>query len=388
MGHNEMEPLDLSPRQGRYRNDLYYWLAALNYAAYYPDGWRHDGVIGCLPGATFGTAGQRTYTWPMEHIFDFWEDRRVFSTYGQIGAITAGDFVIVFVRGTQDWVQLLNQLAFVFLMWDMTEDRGDVHVVFYNFGAALYALIAPKLAQVMPGRRVIFTGHSLGGAMAQIMAHWAHEEFPGQVAGVVTFGCPRVGNDEFSRAHSWPLHRVEVQSDIVTMLPPEARYRNVFSPWDLLISFLAGYRHGGEEWVLRDDGTIISYQEERTTVASNWPGSPLTPDQRGNWINRHMAQNYILYTRRQFPNDIREAPRVAIDLVELDRICETLVTENEGWTWPFASQANYRRPPAEPPNSGGSFSAQADLHSRNKMAGIGSSRGTPGRSPRRGPLRY
>lgn len=52
---------------------------------------------------------------------------------------------------------------------------------------------------------VVLSGHSLGGAMAILAAYDLSEEFP--VAGVITFGAPRVGGLGFRRAYNIKARR-------------------------------------------------------------------------------------------------------------------------------------------------------------------------------------
>lgn len=47
--------------------------------------------------------------------------------------------------------------------------------------------------------RVLITGHSLGGAVAALLALYAAETYPDLRVDVVTFGAPNVGNAAFGR---------------------------------------------------------------------------------------------------------------------------------------------------------------------------------------------
>ena len=97
---------------------------------------------------------------------------------------------------------------------------------------------------------VFLTGHSLGGALAQLVAWWLEvNDHP--VQGVYTFGSPRVGNGEWARSYakSWvqlydlPLsrrtYRVVLEEDIVPRVP----------------GVLMGYRHAGREYFLPSIGS-------------------------------------------------------------------------------------------------------------------------------------
>ena len=75
----------------------------------------------------------------------------------------------------------------------------------------------PALDRMQQGHRVLVTGHSLGAALATLMASWMPQ------AGLYTFGSPRVGTPDFVQA---VRNRVAARfvdcCDIVTRLPPKA----------------------------------------------------------------------------------------------------------------------------------------------------------------------
>ena len=85
------------------------------------------------------------------------------------------------------------------------------------------------------GKRVIFTGHSLGGALAMVAAYFSYS--PRELVRVITFGQPRVGNAGFRDHYNFLLGdltlRVVNDIDIVPRLP-------------LLLWILGRYRHAGE----------------------------------------------------------------------------------------------------------------------------------------------
>jgi len=72
------------------------------------------------------------------------------------------------------------------------------------------------------GRRVFFTGHSKGGALAALAAR--RFKAAGVIpAGVITFGAPRVGDEKFASTYDVevPNHwRFEHQDDVAPHLPP------------------------------------------------------------------------------------------------------------------------------------------------------------------------
>lgn len=89
---------------------------------------------------------------------------------------------------------------------------GRVHMGFWKAYGSLRDRIDEWLGDVRP-RRLIVTGHSLGAAMACLMAA-LHDE-----AELVTFGCPLVGNRAFAEAYRRPAVRYVDCADLVATVP-------------------------------------------------------------------------------------------------------------------------------------------------------------------------
>ncbi len=133
--------------------------------------------------------------------FDFFDNK---DTQGFVAE--SDEAIIVAFRGTQpdramDW---FVDAGAVLRGWD--HNAGEVHTGFYQ---ALHAVWGVALAngEILPrrlvnrGNKTIWiTGHSLGGALAELCA--AQALFVGNlpVQGVYTFGQPRVGNKDFAEA--------------------------------------------------------------------------------------------------------------------------------------------------------------------------------------------
>lgn len=70
---------------------------------------------------------------------------------------------------------------------------------------------------------IIVTGHSLGGAVATLIAAYIHAEKKINNVMLYTFGSPRVGDrvfaEHFSKTSSFPYYRIVNNNDIVPMVP-------------------------------------------------------------------------------------------------------------------------------------------------------------------------
>ncbi|KAG2493768.1 hypothetical protein HYH03_007989 [Edaphochlamys debaryana] len=157
----------------------------------------------------------------------------VLSTVGVFDALATADkptngyVAAILASYVYQWVNDLKSVTPKF-----TTDFGAASVIvgtgFFNgYSAnrdAVLNLVTAKL-QATPSKRLWFTGHSLGGAYSVLFAARAQRTgIP--VAGVYTFGSPRVGDGAFAAAYTNSLaglgsrtYRYEVQGDVVTAIP-------------------------------------------------------------------------------------------------------------------------------------------------------------------------
>ncbi len=170
------------------------------------------------------------------------------SRHGVEGFFTAhryGHLAVLAFRGTTDDIDWRVNLQFQRESIQVGRDarRGEpnadtpepdrrirVHRGFFQAYQAVHDQIAPHMAQFWadhPRTPVYITGHSLGGALAQIAtAHFTSD----QIAACYTFGGPRVAERDFDTVVKSPLYRVVNGYDLVPKLP-----------WRLL-----GYCHTGD----------------------------------------------------------------------------------------------------------------------------------------------
>lgn len=83
----------------------------------------------------------------------------------------------------------------------------------------LFEILMPLIQE---GKRVSFTGHSSGGAIALVMADWLERLHPGVIKRVVTFGQPAIGCKNFERRYRLArrTYRICCDLDAVTFMPP------------------------------------------------------------------------------------------------------------------------------------------------------------------------
>jgi triacylglycerol lipase len=162
-------------------------------------------------------------------------------------ALMDGAVAIVF-RGTDTIANWLDDGAILLLPF---RDKGAVHSGFRLSLDSVWSVIAPTLERWKGGGRTLWiTGHSLGGALAHLAAAYLRfpldptANVPKPVAGLYTFGQPRIGTQGFCTpcdADFGSLYfRFVNDEDIVTRVPPR----------------LLGYWHAGDLEYIDAQGVI------------------------------------------------------------------------------------------------------------------------------------
>ena len=158
--------------------------------------------------------------------------------------------IIVAFRGTEsvaDWFGNLNVLS-------VERGMGSVHQGFSNAYDDVHSRLESVLTSLdAGGRRVVLTGHSLGGALATIAAAEFESQLPNMM--VYTFGQPRTAKSDFQTSFDTKFHdrffRFVNEDDIVTRVPP-------------------GYQHVQKLFHLRNDGSMAHLSAE-VSETSNEP---------------------------------------------------------------------------------------------------------------------
>jgi len=143
---------------------------------------------------------------------------------------------IIAVRGTSNTENAMVDAAFVLITDPLT--GIDIHQGFLLAARDIYQQIR---SEIKPGYRINTTGHSLGGAVALILAMMLDaQNYP--VGEVITFGQPKVTNISGSRKFKQlNVTRLVTAKDVVPLMPP-------LDPMDLMN--LSIFWHQGTEIVL------------------------------------------------------------------------------------------------------------------------------------------
>jgi len=148
-----------------------------------------------------------------------------------------GNTRMIIFRGTDGLTQLLREGASVLKrQHEINYGPNKVQVLkfFWSAFELVYRYTLPYIHD--PKRKYIITGHSLGGALASMMAIkgavYHKSLLANPQSSLITFGQPRVGDAAYAKLHdqmvpTYRKIRVVFMSDPVTKLPP----------------YVAGYRH-------------------------------------------------------------------------------------------------------------------------------------------------
>ena len=103
-----------------------------------------------------------------------------------------GDNAVVLLRGTESQVyDVVQDLRFL----KSTNDNGSMHGGFVSGYEGMHGQVQ-KLLRKYKSKKVWITGHSLGGALSIVCARNILEDAEFKIAGVMTFGQPKVVRDD------------------------------------------------------------------------------------------------------------------------------------------------------------------------------------------------
>lgn len=197
------------------------------------------------------------------------------------------DVLVVAFRGTD-----IAQLADVWTDLDYEKietELGEVHKGFYEASQALMRSVVAAIEHREHPKHIWLTGHSLGGAIATLTMRQL--EMQGhRVSGLVTFGQPRVGDREFTKAMNQRLGtrmlRIINEDDVVASLPPRIPFvMPAYYSGGSVVQFLdgqlkrsSGVRMMAKPPVLGSTDELPPVLAETDTLAPPTPSGDLPPD--------------------------------------------------------------------------------------------------------------
>lgn len=190
-------------------------------------------------------------------------------TLGETQAFITHDdrMVLIVARGTQeiaDWVRDVNATQV-----PNEAGIGQAHHGFHEAFKAVKDFVVPYLdAFRTNNQKIVVCGHSLGGAIALLMAEWLRNNWSEDIL-LYTYGSPRAGDEGFVKgASALTHHRIVNHNDLIPTVPapwmdtkgvllwPGAAALIGGSTGVGALLFLAGiynfsgddYQHHGQQW--------------------------------------------------------------------------------------------------------------------------------------------
>lgn len=142
---------------------------------------------------------------------------------GRIGKIK--NVTVVVFRGSDGNADWLDNFKFnkMFADWKWFGKPCSVHKGFFKQFLSIRSLV---FEQIKNADKIIFCGHSLGGAIATLFSAYCSRRL-GIDVGCITFGSPRVGDAKFKKIFDKLVpnsHRYVYGEDSVCKVPPSARF--------------------------------------------------------------------------------------------------------------------------------------------------------------------
>jgi pimeloyl-ACP methyl ester carboxylesterase len=163
--------------------------------------------------------------------------------------------VLIAFRGTQTdrITDLITDMDTTFRTWDLVSDGGRVHKGFARTARGLWDDDVRAWLEGQRGApaRLIICGHSLGAAIATLLAGPAHALLKVRETQLVTIGSPRVGDEAFvaKLQSTVEVHRLVNCCDLVTELPPSLER--------------LPFAHAGEPIYIGRDGSLQPFDIRR-----------------------------------------------------------------------------------------------------------------------------
>lgn len=263
-------------------------------------------------------------------FYEFAPDKRHSShdVRGYIAIDPVRNETIVSFRGTKG---LSNRLANLHLrkvkLFGFTQcQQCRVHVGFASVlkerVSDVYTAIL-KADEAYPNNKLVFTGHSLGGAMATVMGVWTREHgFP--TADIWTYGAPRVGNVAWAKfVNSQPgiTRRMTHLNDPVPRLPPS------FWPFK--------YAHGGTEFWLGPKGSFdtINYNSSDVRICDGIESKACNSGAKLFPFNVKAHHNYLgIIDKCPWKNSKRDEQNEIESMFAENKNLENVLIAEQGYT--------------------------------------------------------
>jgi pimeloyl-ACP methyl ester carboxylesterase len=170
------------------------------------------------------------------HFFDDGEAKG--GTETQAFITHQDEIVLISVRGTQEPMDFVRDTDAEQVPFE--EGIGKAHQGFYKAYKAMSKFVQVYLDQFHTGQKIIICGHSLGGAIATLLAEALRRSPNGYEILLYTYGSPRAGDADFvAGAEALVHHRMVNNNDPIPSVPaPWMNTRKSIWVPGLILSFV------------------------------------------------------------------------------------------------------------------------------------------------------
>lgn len=182
-------------------------LAGLDFDALFADyassePWRASYLILCICESVYGDNATRAKRWGQLGLSDSGTMRSP-ETGAEVHILKTNKHLFVAFRGTKGWKDMVVDASMSKV--EAAFGSFNIHSGFAGQGMALRDFVKKAVTDGLGDRKLWFIGHSLGGALAELLAYDVQVNLKVPVAGVVTCGAPKVGGDPWKNSYDGAL---------------------------------------------------------------------------------------------------------------------------------------------------------------------------------------
>jgi len=255
------------------------------------------------------------------------------------------DVNVIAFSGVTDYSQLYGVIRDSFYLTSIGGvSGGGVGSVWGQHAIDLYNAYAPAITALVQDKPTLFTGHSLGAAIAETLRVILLVSPPsgGHVINGYSFGCPRLSNARF-RNLTYSAFNCYTDGDIVTQVPPYGYVRAAFTlpsnPYKS-VSPTDPFVNHGRLVRLKPNGEAFVYPEKVTgyykTAEVAWDHLNLVPDADrldfGGVLGKRVVDYWKAGLQEHFMDDYlkrceKNIPEMPTDAEEFGRVAKAAEVE-------------------------------------------------------------